>query len=138
MIFYEAIDTLGQTHIVGTQADARAVNKDFEQIDIPVDKAGLRGFVQKLYDQIFDLSRPPADRDEPQVASAAVYEDYNGVNLSSTEAIQTVTTAEAESVQAPLSYAERSVEIDEIFVNLPIAHQLTLAAIALENARCRC
>lgn len=35
------------------------------------------------------------------------------------------------------SYAERSAYIDEIFQNLPLAHQLTLATLALENARTR-
>ena len=55
MIFYL---TNGST-LCGTQADARALDRDFEQIDIPVDKAGLMKFVNDLY------ARLAADADDP-------------------------------------------------------------------------
>src|SRR5690606_17061023 len=42
----------GHRQLRGTQADARAVNKNFEQIDIPTDKAGLMAFVQALYSEL--------------------------------------------------------------------------------------
>lgn len=38
-------------------------------------------------------------------------------------------------VEPTISSAERSVQIDEAFENLPVTHQLTLTALALENAR---
>lgn len=57
MIFYTAIAEDGTTQLRGTQADARAVNKQFEQIDIPTDKAGLMDFVQQLYAEIDELRR---------------------------------------------------------------------------------
>lgn len=50
MIFYLATDPEGRDQLAGTQADARAVNKDFQQIDIPTDKAGLMAYIQKLMD----------------------------------------------------------------------------------------
>lgn len=58
MIFYM---TKGAT-LCGTQADARALDRDFEQIDIPVDKAGLMAFVNDLYQKIAaaDVSFQPA------------------------------------------------------------------------------
>jgi hypothetical protein len=51
MIFYLAIDNNNQTKIVGTQADAKALNPQFEQIDIPVDKVGLMGWIQMMLDE---------------------------------------------------------------------------------------
>lgn len=43
-----------------TQANAKAVNKSFEQIDIPTDKTGLMAFVQELYDRaVFDVDNFP-------------------------------------------------------------------------------
>ncbi len=47
MIFYLANN---QT-LCGTQADARALDRNFVQIDIPTDKAGLMAYVQKLMDE---------------------------------------------------------------------------------------
>jgi len=51
VIFYLATDNLGKTHIVGTQAEARVINTDFQQIDIPTDKAGLMAWVQQMLDE---------------------------------------------------------------------------------------
>lgn len=56
MIFYRAVDDDGMTHIVGTQADARAINKSFEQIDIPTDKAGLMAYANEMQGQIDRLN----------------------------------------------------------------------------------
>lgn len=57
MIFYKAKAEDGRTVITGTQADARAVNKQFEQIDIPTDKAGLMAFAQRWADQEFEMNK---------------------------------------------------------------------------------
>ena len=43
MIFYKA-----NNQLYPTQADARAVNKNFEQIDVPTDKPGLMAFINDL------------------------------------------------------------------------------------------
>ncbi|WP_079638727.1 hypothetical protein [Sphingopyxis flava] len=43
--------------IAGTQADARAVNKQFEQFDIPTDKAGLLAIAQSWCDEVFELNK---------------------------------------------------------------------------------
>ena len=53
MIFYQAVDpaTL-HTTIIGTQADARAINADFTQIDIPTDKAGLMAWANDRQNEI--------------------------------------------------------------------------------------
>lgn len=57
MIFYKAKAEDGRMVITGTQADARAVNKQFDQIDIPTDKAGLMAFAQKWADQEFEMNK---------------------------------------------------------------------------------
>ena len=48
MIFYQCN---GST-LCGTQADARLLDRNFVQVDIPVDKAGLMAFVNGLYTKL--------------------------------------------------------------------------------------
>lgn len=48
MIFYLARNAEGKRILETTQVKAKAVNKDFSQIDVPVDKEGLRGALQEL------------------------------------------------------------------------------------------
>lgn len=55
MIFYTALDERGHKQLRATQADAKAVNRAFEKIDIPTEKAGLMAFVQQLYAHIDTL-----------------------------------------------------------------------------------
>lgn len=57
MIFYKAKAEDGRVVLAGTQADARAVNKEFNQIDIPTDKAGLMAFAQRWADEEFKLNK---------------------------------------------------------------------------------
>jgi hypothetical protein len=78
MIFYHALDEQGHLHILGTQADARAINKRFTQVDIPTDKAGLQAELQRLYAYIDELkdkiggSAPAeAPEEEPSEGEAA-------------------------------------------------------------------
>lgn len=57
MIFYKSKAEDGRMVITGTQAEARAVNRDFSQIDIPTDKAGLMAFAQRWADEEFALNK---------------------------------------------------------------------------------
>lgn len=58
MIFYIAVDeTYGRKVLCGTQADAKAINKNFEQIDLPTDKAGLQNLYQEALDRIHELEQ---------------------------------------------------------------------------------
>jgi hypothetical protein len=41
MIFYIATDENGMRQLCTKQADAKAIDRDFAQLDIPTDKAGL-------------------------------------------------------------------------------------------------
>lgn len=114
MIFYTALDSQGHRQLRGTQADAKAVNKNFEQVDIPTDKAGLMAFVQKLYDDIYDLERE------------ALTDDDAPTNRGGVE--------EAGFIPEP-SYIQQSIDLDTQFEELPLARQLHFAAVAMENAR---
>lgn len=48
MIFYIATGEDGMRHVCTTQAEAKPIDKDFVQLDIPVDKSGLRDTIQEL------------------------------------------------------------------------------------------
>lgn len=106
MIFYKIGNQL-----FATQAEAKAVSKDFEQIDVPsTSKAELQKYLQDLLDQINPVQEPLKVQDLQPVFVPP----------------------------PPLpSYTEISVKIDEVFENLPIKQQLHYAAIAMENARSR-
>lgn len=72
MIFYIATDEDGFRHIKPTQALAVGINKDFVQIDIPTDKAGLMEAVQELLTKIDVLEKSGAlsDAPEPEVEAS--------------------------------------------------------------------
>lgn len=117
MIFYLATEPGGRERIVGTQADARAVSPSFVQTDVPTDKAGLMAYVQDLMDK---AAEAPAPDPEPDAAPS-----------------EEAPPPPCPPVPPPVPYTQRSLDIDEIFENLPLAHQLHLAALAMENARSR-
>lgn len=48
MLFYVAVNQKGFRQVCKTQAEAKAIDKDFIQLDIPTDKDGLRDAVQEL------------------------------------------------------------------------------------------
>jgi hypothetical protein len=115
MIFYLALDDEGRRQLRGTQADAKAVNRNFEQIDIPTDKAGLMAFVQELYNEIDNSGTHPGDPDllapEPEPV------------------------LDPRPVPVVETYTATSVSLDEQFAKLPLAHKLHFAALAMEDAR---
>lgn len=74
MIFYLAIDNNNQTKIVGTQADAKALNPQFEQIDIPVDKAGLMAWIQQMLNETLNAIPPTISEDGPMPEPGPVIE----------------------------------------------------------------
>lgn len=118
MIFYIATDENGQRQLRGTQADAKAVNKNFEQVDIPTDKTGLMAYIQDLFTKIDGSAPVEAPEVEPSDGEA---------ELPAEPAVRTP------PVQP--SYTEWSVKIEDAWDKLPLAHQLHFAAIAMENAR---
>ena len=77
MIFYTAVEpgTL-HTMIVGTQADARAINREFTQIDIPIGTPELMAWANGMQRQIDELrdALGRAAADEPSGTSAEIRE----------------------------------------------------------------
>lgn len=157
MIFYIALDDAGRRQLCPTQADAKAVNRGFEQIDIPTDKAGLMAFVQELYAEI-DLAseREFCSNDEAPVAVTLEDEGVTVIARFHTVAeaedfLATSATIDPELLEAGRygidapeeiinpppspSYLTQSINLDTQFDELPIARQLDLAARAMENAR---
>lgn len=113
MIFYLATDERGFRQLRKTQDEARKINRDYTKIDIPTDATGLMAAIQELL----------------TIADAAI------LNQSSSAAEPMPAPAPAPAPPKQQSYSERSVQIDELFMHLPLPHQLSLAAVALETAR---
>lgn len=55
MIFYLATETTGRKVLFGTQVDAKKLDKNYGQIDVPVDKKGLMEAIQETLDMVFAL-----------------------------------------------------------------------------------
>jgi hypothetical protein len=115
MIFYLCKTQAGQ-RLAGTQADAKALDRKFEQVDVPTDKAGLIGFINRLYLQI-GIPGPVRGIDGP---------------FDMDDAGQPIT--DAPEPPKP-SYIAQSIAQDDEFDALPIARQLDFAARAMANAR---
>lgn len=112
MIFYRAVDADGLTHILGTQADARAINRDFEQFDFPTDKAGLLVELNATQHMLFELRQgggtPPPIAEAPPPPPPP---------------------------PAPISYSIQTCELDRAFLAAPMPQRLTLMAVTLEELR---
>jgi hypothetical protein len=91
----------------GTQAEAKAETKSFEQVEVPTDKAGLIGYLNEV--TRFDLGHAPCENIEAPARD--INED-----------------------RAP-RYAEQSVAFEDQWEQFPLALQLHYAALAVEAAR---
>lgn len=91
----------------GTQAEARAFGKDFDQIEVPTDKAGLIAFLNGQFNATNDLVE---SRDEVIAAATPV-------------------------VVPVQSYADFTTRLDDAVAAAPLAQRLTWASLALEDAR---
>jgi hypothetical protein len=60
--FYFAVSEDGNTNICGTQAEASGINKVFEPVDIPVDKAGLKAWIQQMLDETINATPAYVER----------------------------------------------------------------------------
>lgn len=103
----------------GTQADARALAREegtgFEQREVPTDKEGLLCFLN----------------------CHAVKAMSDGAAAMIAPALPVPPAPAAPQAPPAPSYAATSLATDEAFEALPLARQLHLAALALENARGR-
>lgn len=102
MIFYLA----NGTTLCPTQADAKALDRNFVQHDIPTDKPGLMAYVQGLLDQIH------AD-DSPSVLPIA-----NEIVQRFVEPDVPVATFNAERVEHWIFDQATSAEVERVFTAL--------------------
>lgn len=115
MIFYTAKDSQGHTHWETTQENARAVNKTFEKVDVPVDKPGLHVWLNATQQRIDEL--------EQQIPLGDI-----GWSATPNPPFE-------DKPPKPESYTERSNRFEDEFDKMPLALQLHFAALAMENAR---
>jgi hypothetical protein len=55
MIFYIATDQDGKKHVLTVATEAKAIDKDFLEIDQPNDKAALKHLLQESFDAVYRL-----------------------------------------------------------------------------------
>lgn len=165
MIFYLAVDAEGKTKLAGNQADAKALNKDFQQIDIPVDKTGLMAWIQQMLDETLNAApTPPTNIEDPTNAvdlSDAVIVDpetfddveailYEFVGLGGGDGDTIKEYAERIAALVPEApaampvavaepreetYAQKTLRIEDEFESLPLAFKFHLATQVMETGR---
>lgn len=123
MIFYLA----NGTTLAATQADARQLDRNFVQHDIPTDKPGLMAYVQGLLDQIHGDEPLP---DYGQDMSSG----HNGTPIVAPEVTAEEVEAEFPGYARDEAVALRE-QIDAAWPGLPLTYRLDLAAMTLEDAR---
>src|SRR5690348_7702942 len=104
----------GKRTLFAYQQDVPKGTKTTE-IDVPTDKEGLMGAIQELL----------TEADEAKQIKGEDIVEITNMAPSIKEAVK----------QDAQDYAQRVVALDEAFSQLPLARQLDLAAVAMENAR---
>lgn len=123
MKFYRA-NTEGGPRLESTQAEAKALDPNFERIDIPTDHDGLKAYVQALWDENHQLRQGGVVSVAPPVGELP--EEHEE------QAPAPLPTASAPR-EAP--YTTQAISFEDGFAAMPLALQLHYAALALENAR---
>lgn len=97
---------------VGTQAEAKRLDKAFEQVEVPTDKEGLIAYLNSLIDARSDQCAP--------------------------DEFEAVVVRQDPPVPPQPSYTAISIAIDEAWEGLALARRLHYAALAVEAARAVC
>lgn len=108
MIFYLA----NGITLCGTQAEAKALDRDFVQHDIPTEKPKLQAYVQDLMNKVDDLSC-----------------QINSLKFDTTIAPVTITD---DLPSPPLPVVQ---DLDDVWEELPLARKAHFAALFCEEAR---
>jgi hypothetical protein len=117
MIFY----LCNGNELAATQADAKKLDRNFEQVDIPTDKAGLMSYINRLMSAAEVLGIGPV----------------RGIDgpFDMDDAGQPITDIPMPVEPAKPSYIERSISLDDEWEKLSLARKLHFGALALEEAR---
>lgn len=156
MIFYLAVDAEGNTMLAATQADAKAINKDFQQIDVPANsKPDLMAWIQQMLDETLNAQDPVAGQSEPYPADPETIDDvadilYEFVGLGGGDGDTIKEYAERIAALVPEApaampvavaepreetYAEKTLRIEDEFESLPLAFKFHLATQVMETGR---
>lgn len=115
MIFYFAVNSIGQTIVCSTQADAKAIDKGFQKVDIQLDKDSMQALLQESFDRIFDL--------EGKVNSQA-----HDLSIAPV----TIDQAPSELPPAKQSQLDRR-QIEELWPSFPIHWKLDMVSQTLDE-----
>lgn len=96
----------------GTQAEAKKIDKNFAEIEVPTDKPGLLAFLNERPRLVEEVCTPVVARQDPPADEAEKWAELG--------------TRDAKTF---LNYT------NEFFPGLPVETQLTLAVNALDNAQ---
>lgn len=107
MIFYLSVNEEGHTKIAGTQAEAKAINPEYSQIEVPTDKTGLMGWIQQMLDE----------------------------TVNQVQGITEVTQATLPPEPVKESYTEKSVRFEEAWDGFPLKLKCHFASLAMEECR---
>ena len=103
---------------VGTQAEAKKLDRDYEPVEVPTDKEGLIAYlnVSKF------VTQPEPFAKTEVIRTDSLLDDIIGSDP-------------APLPPGKLSYIEQSIKLDEAWEELPLARKLHFAALAMEDAR---
>lgn len=110
---------------VGTQAEAKKLDKNFTPVEVPTDKEGLIAY----------LNQYQVDRDlYHQYVEDAGDRVVKDINEDIDPSLRVAIPAQPGNARTQF-YTDHTLSLDEAFANAPLAHRLTLACLALEDAR---
>lgn len=135
MIFYIATEPNGKKHIFTVEAEAKKLDKSYTQIDQPNDKASLKALIQESFDHIHDLEQQLESAGASAVGTEVPAEQVAGVGEPADAQADGIPPTRLPVPNRPASYVNWTIETETNFARLPLAHQLSLAAGALERAR---
>lgn len=121
MKFYRAIDAAGKLRLATTQVGAKAINKDFDDIDVPTDKPGLHAFLSELLDQVPPIAPPQDGSQQEEQTSGPQSEDLPWVSADESPATEPAPSPAPTVQAAPVTQAD---DVIHFILNEARTHQV--------------
>ena len=137
MIFYIANKATGGRQVCTTQGEAKPIDKDYVQLDIPTDKAGLRDAIQELLD-LADAAGSIETQEAENVPESPQIEAQATPAPSGRPAVDMTSLSREE--RKKLCYP-RNVDLldreyfEEVWSHMPMPLKLDLISTAMGNFR---
>lgn len=132
MIFY----LCNGQELVGTQAEAKAIDKNFVQVDVPTDKAGLMAYLNPLLADQHDAKAYRLALSKAQELGFSNVLD--ALNVPEREDPTPPPTPEPQNLPVrEQSYTAVTISLEDQWEDLPLPLKLHFASRALEEARSR-